>query len=406
MYADLPADVPVLKIDIPFLAFLGLAGVGAYLLLKRNFFSGFATNVIPIYNYPTLTDPENPPPDQTGPEKWKEDYLTPGVSTVIGRPRVDLPEVEIPIDPRITQANALELDARGQRLGVLSSISYGPLSEAQIARELQRKPIGSEGKKHGWKVLSGYPGFIRRPDGLLQWDGHTIPDFLKNLYDEAREMPANCSGVSRDTGKMACNEIKVFWRHKMELLRNRPWYPGYDVTEYYTPFFKKNIEHLSKYQSNPATDPPVFKNALADTLSRLAGTIPRLNKRYGKPSPMITAQEELDIRNKMPVEEIIAKQKQSGELKRAAHFESVGLSPEGLNISSYKDPGDYESQMQEYQEQRAKKAAAEAKSTLARQQGRTRKMQELQRWTNSNNYMGSYIGMEGGKSWFRRRRGI
>lgn len=108
--------------------------------------------------------------------------------------------------------------------------TFTPVTQEDINAFLRDNPLNQSKRP----LVYNYPGFTRRPDGLLQWDGRTIPPGYANVIATA-QTPRNCSPDSEqlETGRMTVEECKaqeIFPKWILYCLQNRPWYPGEDIS--------------------------------------------------------------------------------------------------------------------------------------------------------------------------------
>jgi hypothetical protein len=356
-------------------------------------------------------------PGQTGseflPEKGKENQSPYGyeedstpIESLPGggefRDMYDPPTVK---DPRQVQADTLEQQWRTAALQEARTKRYPPLSEAQIARELQRHPIGWDAKG-GLVPIRSYPGFKVRPDGLLQWDGHTIPEFLRGVYNEGINCTSGASSKSTSPEDVVyCATMREEYRQLMEQLRNRPWYPGYDATALISQqkagdvqFERDKLAHMDPREFSRGGGGRIEPGyEFAAQLSKSFRNINDINYLVSRPQPMITAQEEL-TRIQTP-SQAMALRRQESALNREM------LQERRNRVSGNLDPGEAELIAKQQAEKAARKAAAQQWFDTTKQQGLAQQLAELQRWVQTSNYVQA-LYTDNGRNWFRGRRGF
>lgn len=225
-----------MKIDIPFLVFAGLLGVGTYLLINRVVKSFYATNVL---NYPIITTGgEAEPPRPTREElKLPTDYIYTDEGVLVG-PRTTMKSF-LPADFERPRTEA-EKTADAQRLLERDRArSYPQLSPQQIQQEVADW-YSKQQLEPGEKLVYDYPGFRRGSDGLMYWDGVTIPtEDMKGELALVQSLPADCNQMASEEGGAArCQWRKENLRIKMERLK-RPHWPGSDITAVVGPMISR-----------------------------------------------------------------------------------------------------------------------------------------------------------------------
>lgn len=289
----------------------------------------------------------------------------------------DLPTVK---DPRIVQADQMEAAERAAQLAYERGKSYPPLSPQQIARELQRHPIGWDASP-GMIPLRSYPGFTTRPDGLLQWNGQVVPPMYRGTIEEGIRCTSGAESKSTSPEDLVhCAMERERYRNIMELLRNRPWYPGYDVSPIMQSQTAGYVDFLNRTNANVPTSELVYQPD-TDNLYGLAQSIAgqflnpnRHNEMFAGPSPMITAQEELlDVQTRP---DFVTMRKQERELRTAERTQRLGI-----GATPHLDADEGPIVARRAAEAAARKAKNDAIYAQNKAQGRAQQLAELQRWT-------------------------
>lgn len=398
-----------MKLDAGLL--LGLIGIGGIIGAAFTFFNN--KKIVESFATPGNHPPGTiitPSQNEFPPERGKEDHAPYGYiepSTFVPDHLLDStfdtddpPTIR---DPRQVQAEALEQEWRRGQLEHFKSVTYPPLTEAEIARELQRHPVGWEAKP-GWTIRSSYPGFIRLPNGLLKWDGRTIPDFLRGIYEEGMRCTSGAQSTSQSPEDLVyCASRREKLRYIMEQLRNRPWYPGYDLTNDPnlalrpgTPQWAAMSRQLSgqsiQQQMASCNGDQECINALMQHqrfgvqtvtpfMSKTMSTFRNMNDinyMFGRPSVMITAKEEL-YRITNPAAYSNTRREQSALYKQ---IEDERRSA----ISGNLDPGEAELIARKEAERKARREAIEQRRTTDRVRSRVEAQAELQKWVNMINF--------------------
>lgn len=266
----------------------------------------------PVYNYPQNYNLPPPPPmmstdaprtqaeklaQQQATQQYYDALRTAGIQQsnpeYVQPPRLQGDGFTYTVNPNpigytpaeqaaLDKSAQMDLERMERHLETAKATTYQPLSPTKVARELERSPISDPKSPHPfvWDV----PGFVRGADGFLHWDGHTITEELAQAKQiaESDMPPGGCETLTGED-KASCYTMQESYRQLLEQYRNRPWVPGYDMTEEMiktTPCYIFSV--LQPHPQLAAVHcPPKLSQGSLDIIAM-----------HKKPHPLYTAEEE------------------------------------------------------------------------------------------------------------------